>query len=183
VSADEHRAERNHRGRRNGRGRSRNGVKREDTTAAPEPLPDFLSEILRLLGGEPTAPPPGTARAKKQSAQTPVGTSEMLQFLGQAGLAYLASGFRYWSRMADAWAKTLPSVTRAAAAGRASGTSAEDRAVFIDELRARLRDLVDIPAQEARLLQTELDRIATELWPRSQEKGEAQYWRRWETKP
>jgi hypothetical protein len=107
---------------------------------------------------------------------------DLAQFLSQAWLAYVASGLRYWSRLADAWARTLPSVAHAFAQ-EGDGKRPEGRAVQLDELRSRLRDLAEIPSQESRILQAELDRLASGLWPETDARQDGEYWRRWETKP
>jgi hypothetical protein len=125
----------------------------------------------------------GGAAAGRGSPAAAPDLRGIVQFLAQAWLAYLGSGLRYWSQLADAWARTAPALLRTLADGDTSAKHPEARAVALDELRGRLRELADIPSQESRLLQAELDRIAAGLWPKADTKPNGPYWRRWEAKP
>lgn len=150
-------------------------------------LAEMFPEMMRRLAEASSAailngpPPPGTDG--KPADLGPAG-GDVLQFLAQAWLAHVASGLRYWSRVADAWATALPSLakTLAEAAG-APADGSETRAILVDELRGRLREMADYPSQELRVLQAELDRIAAGLWPAPGPNPEGRYWRRWEAKP
>lgn len=143
-----------------------------------------LADILRIAGAAPpgasTVPPSAPA-----SEPAPVDPIDVAQFLGQAWVAYMASGLRYWSRVADAWVRAMPPIARAVAESvGAQAPDPEGRAKLLDELRARLREIAESPAEEARVLQAELERVAASVWPAPPpEPGqEGQYWRRWDAK-
>ncbi len=158
----------------------------EGSTPSAEDLGRSLAEILRLIAAAQTTTPDGPPTSGNVRKPVDVGpdVADIFQFLSQAWLAYVSSGLRYWSRMADAWVKALPSLARTFAAVEGSSPSDPNaRAVVVDELRAWLRDLADYPSQESRLLQAELDKLATALWPTSDSSQDGSYWRRWETKP
>jgi hypothetical protein len=142
-----------------------------------------MAEFARLFAaGRFGASSEGTSAGHERPPATP-DTRDIFQFLAQAWLAYVASGLRYWSQLADAWARTVPAVARVLTDGDAAAKRPDGRAVAIDDLRSRLRELADIPSQESRVLQAELDRIASGLWPKTDAKPDGPYWRRWETKP
>lgn len=134
--------------------------------------------------------PPGAEEESSASARARASTGgpagltapDAVQFISQAWLSYMTSGFRYWSHLADAWARTLPLLVRTVA--ESSGAAhRETQAALIDQLRARFRELAEYPAHEARLLQAELDRIASAMGPAGAGDPGEPHWRRWETKP
>jgi hypothetical protein len=106
--------------------------------------------------------------------------SDIMQFMSQAYAAYAASGLRYWSRTMDVWAKAiLPIASGVAEMSAGDAGRPEARAALIDELRACLRELTEMPQQEARRLEAELEKIAGALRP----EPDGRYWRRWKAKP
>lgn len=147
-----------------------------------------LADILRITGAVPPGaslpglPPPPSGTSPEPASVDPI---DVAQFLGQAWVAYMTSGMRYWSRVADAWVRAMPPIARAVA--ESVGVQAPDpesRAKLLDELRARLREIAEAPAEEARVLQAELERVAATLWPAPPPGPgqEGQYWRRWDAK-
>jgi hypothetical protein len=103
-------------------------------------------------------------------------------------LACAASSFRYWGRSAEIWGKAVPLMieTLTVANGRPKDGIAETSPA-LDEIRAVLRELTEVPGQESRRLQAELEQIVLGNAPAgapepSSDAADA-YWRRWEAKP
>jgi hypothetical protein len=97
-----------------------------------------------------------------------------------------ASGFRYWARTAEVWSQAVPLIVAALADGDSQpGRDQATSGARVDELRRALRELADVPADEARRLQQALERLLFRLGPATATgKPDAEtYWRRWEAKP
>ena len=60
--------------------------------------------------------------------------------------------------------------------------SGEARGILVDTLRAYLREMVDLPYQESRRLQAELEEIIRKLTPTPDGEQEEAYRRRWSVK-
>jgi hypothetical protein len=139
-----------------------------------------LEEMFRLMmsGG---ASAPERPAAPGAIGAPPGPAAPALGLVGQVGGAFMASGLRYWSRLAEIWMRTMPALIGAAARppdGGAGGAAAALR----DDLRAALHELAELPCQESRRLQAELDRIVSGGAAPAPE-PEAPYWRRWDAKP
>ena len=143
-----------------------------------------LAELIRRLSDGS-----GTAGGSRQSAgpESPgsgAGGPDVLRFVGLAASACLASSLRSWSRAAELLATELPSFARAIAqASDAPPLTPEARALLLEEFRGRLRALTEIPLQESRALQAELESIVAAIWPAARSTAHDPYWRRWEAKP
>lgn len=139
-------------------------------------------EVLRQMTAARDAltPPSASVAAGGGPAPPPV-DPQTLALLGQAWLVVVTSGIRYWAHAAETWAKLLAAVPRSFTAK--SGDLAEADATLIDEFRARLRELADLPCQESRRIQAELDDIVQRLSPDASQKASSGYWRRWTVKP
>ena len=112
---------------------------------------------------------------------------DTLVLFAQLYFACLTSGLRYWSRVAETWTRIAPTLARALAGMNGEpGGSAEARAVLLEELRAALRELAQLPAEEWRTLEAELERLGSgrPAGPQGEDRaGGGPYWRRWEAKP
>jgi hypothetical protein len=109
---------------------------------------------------------------------------QLAEFLARAGVVFLASGLRSWTRGAEIWARVLPALERSVAdAGADPARLAAARAVLTDEIRASLRELVEVASHEGRRLQVEIDDVAQRLWPVPAAERSDGYWRRWTVKP
>jgi hypothetical protein len=133
-------------------------------------------------------PRPGSAAASGPPGNEGPAADDTLARIVQLYLICLTSGLRYWSRVAETWARIAPALARGLAAmNGAPGGSAEERASLLDELRAGLRELAELPAEEWRALETELERLGRGGHPGRSEgadrAGGGPYWRRWEAKP
>jgi hypothetical protein len=108
------------------------------------------------------------------------------QVVSQVILVCAASGFRYWARTAEIWSEAVPLIVAALADGdsRPGGDQATSGA-RVDELRRALRELADVPADEARRLQQALEHLLFRLGPATATGApDAEtYWRRWDAKP
>ncbi|HUC17381.1 MAG TPA: hypothetical protein VMA37_06820 [Acetobacteraceae bacterium] len=102
-----------------------------------------------------------TFRASAASG-TPWGGAGAAEFLGQAGLIAMMSGFRYWQRLAALWSEHLELLSRVGSGGAASAPEAQ-RLLLTEGLRRLGRELGEVASQEARRFQAELDRLAFEL--------------------
>jgi choline dehydrogenase len=128
---------------------------------------------------------PGVQAAAGADASADYG--ESLRLLGQMIPVWAGSGLRYWGRVAEIFGKALPSIARGLAeTGAQTKDSRDHSGIVLDELRGYVRELADLPTEEARLLQADLDRIAAALQPdlpKERAKGHGAYWRRWNVKP
>jgi hypothetical protein len=86
--------------------------------------------------------------------------------MAQASLAWMRSGFSYWRGWAEIYASHYPVMMQSLQAMTADpGRWQEARGVLIDNLRAYLREMAELPWQESRRLQAELEKIAGQVWP------------------
>jgi hypothetical protein len=111
----------------------------------------------------------------------------LAQFFGEAALACAATGLRLWGGMLGLWGRAIPPLARTFAEASAGNPARSDGyALLVDALQAHLRELAELPYQETRRLQADLERIAAMLHPPApggSDEGAQQFWRRWETKP
>ncbi len=106
---------------------------------------------------------------------------DIATFLGQTWMVAASSGFRYWRRLAEMYGEHQADLLQAL---MSSGVSEDERRATIDELRAYVRDLGDVSLQEARVLQSELERLSHGLAAAVGSGAEhAQHRRRWRAKP
>lgn len=102
----------------------------------------------------------------------------------QMSIICATSTLRYWRGLGEVYARYQPALLRSAARAmpQPSMAEAEDR-LLADELRACLRETGDVAEEEARRLQTELERIG-EAVACSFDRPDAPrfYQRRWKTK-
>src|SRR5262249_62326369 len=111
---------------------------------------------------------------------------EGAQVGSQVILMCAAGGFRYWARTAEVWSQALPLIVAALADGDSQpGGDQVTRRARVDELRRALRELADVPADEARRLQQALERLLFRLGPATATGAPDAdtYWRRWDAKP
>jgi len=108
------------------------------------------------------------------------------QVVSQVILVCAASGFRYWARTAEIWSQAVPLIVAALADGDSQpGGDQATSGARVDELRRALRELADVPADEARRLQQALERLLFRLGPATATGAPdvETYWRRWDAKP
>jgi len=105
---------------------------------------------------------------------------EIASFLGQTWMVAASSGLRYLARLAQLYGERQAGLWPALMSG---GLSRDERRVMIDELRAYVRDLGDVSLQEARLLQSELERLSHELAAGVGADAAQARHRRWRAKP
>ena len=86
--------------------------------------------------------------------------------MAQASLAWMNSGFRYWRGWADIYASYYPVIMHNLQVMSADPSrSGEAQGVLIDNLRAYWREMSELPWQESRRLQAELEHIIGQVWP------------------
>jgi hypothetical protein len=138
-----------------------------------------IEEMFRLMVSA-TAPAVDRRAVSDPSPGALGAVPPALGVVGQVGGAFMASGLRYWSRLAEVWMRVLPTLYAAAAQGPAA--DGDGAAALGDDLRAALRELAELPCQESRRLQAELDRIVSPGATAAPD-PDAPYWRRWDAKP
>lgn len=111
--------------------------------------------------------------------------ADMASLLAQAYLVATASGMRYWRRVAETYGAHQSAVLRSLLARVADRhTSDGERRALIDEIRAYLREVGDVSLQEARIFQSELDKLGAEVATAAGNGGESSaHRRRWKAKP
>lgn len=94
------------------------------------------------------------------------------------------SAFRCWSGLAQAYGAHQSSLMQfMAAQGAKAELSDDERRAVAEDLRAWLREVGEIASQEARLFQSELDRLGADLAQAAGEPEAAdEYRRRWKYK-
>lgn len=102
---------------------------------------------------------------------------EFVAFLGPAWLAFMASSMRYWTGAAETWAQMLPALVQVARNDPGAPSA------LIEALRSGLRDLADLPAEEFRRLQSQLENLVQRSGVVRPEERDGEYWRRWTVKP
>ena len=111
---------------------------------------------------------------------------ELSSLLVQTFVVCATSALRYWRDLTEVYMSHQPALIRsmaqAAMPAQPSTPEADDR-LLADELRACLREIGDVAGQEARRLQTELERIS-EAAARGLDQPDAPkfYQRRWKAK-
>jgi hypothetical protein len=150
------------------------------------------SAILRSMAVQPDSERPeavfapliepfrraGSAATDASMAQD---CADIASFLGQTWMVAASSGLRYWSRLAEMYGEHQAGLLQAL---MSNGLSEDERRAMIDELRAYVRDLGEVSLQEARVLQSELERLSHGLATAAALGSErAPHRRRWRAKP
>jgi hypothetical protein len=107
--------------------------------------------------------------------------NELIETLGEASIVVLNSAARYWMRVAEACAKHYPSLADLFADGDTAGVPPDRVRVATERLQACLRELADLPVEEAQRVRVELERLASTAGRPRDDDGP--YWRRWNVKP
>ena len=133
---------------------------------------------------EAQSSPEGSAGDRRSG---PHASGEIGAYLAQAYLMMAVRGVHYWWRLAQIHARhqsdILASLT-ANAAAEGSGPSEQQHRMLIDRIRAYLREIGDVSVQEARVLESELDRLAAALAESTLGPAPAmKKWRRWKAIP
>ena len=160
---------------------------KHSTTAPLEAVAELLRQILSAM---PPPEVPGPARpdhSGRSGAAENVeraGQGDIVGFVSQLILFFLSSGLRSWGRAAEILGTAAPLIgeTFSIVGVRGTGDPGQ-QARNLDELRAALRELAELPIHESRRLQAELERIVLRLGPAPAPAAEPEaYWRRWEAK-
>lgn len=145
-----------------------------------------LIDVLRLFAsaaGSAGSPPASTSTGSAPGASREGRLeNDRLELLGQLFLVWMASGVRYWSRAAEIWARALPPLARALAEPRGPEQAGEAQRVLIDELRSCLRALAELPIDEARRVQAELEALVRGSNAQDASPSDAHWQRRWKAK-
>lgn len=105
----------------------------------------------------------GVARAVDRRAVAGAAPTAPLDVMALAAHAYFASvtgGLCYWSHLAASWSDSCRTLAAASMPGTANAGTLGLR-TLIDQIREHIRQVGEIPLQEARLLQAELEKLTT----------------------
>jgi hypothetical protein len=120
--------------------------------------------------------------AERKRTDDSAALNELIEALGEASIVCLSSAARYWMRVAEVCAKHYPSFADLFGDGDTTGAPGPDRVrVATERLQACLRELADLPVEEAQRVRVELERLASTSGPAADDHGP--YWRRWTVKP
>jgi hypothetical protein len=159
---------------------------RQPNGTSPADLVGYLDEILRLMTSTGKAWVSGDTAATRKSmdpGQTISDFRNLMDFLAQANLVFMTSSFRYWRRLTEIYGSYYPAISRSLLETIADRSgSGEERGLLIDNLRACFREMANLPCQESRLLQAELEQIERAIWSATEDEKAAPYWRRWRVK-
>lgn len=119
-----------------------------------------------------------------QNGDSPSGgaphANDAIEILGQASLLCVTSAARYWARLAEVWGRHFPAL--AGALNHGDGAAPEAGHTITEQIKAALRELAELPIEEAQRLSTDLERLAHKVRPSAAE-PDSPYWRRWDVKP
>jgi hypothetical protein len=165
-----------------------NALAQSNARGGAEGFAPFLDPMLRAasafrelteagfgaLGGEGSMPPDGTAKA-----------GDLPSLVAQAYLAATVSGARYWRRVAQTYRTHQSGILQSLLARIAdSSMSDNERCALIDEIRAYLREIGDVSLQEARIFQSELEKLSAQVAEAGGASAEpSEHRRRWRAKP
>jgi choline dehydrogenase len=115
------------------------------------------------------------------------GYADAIRLLAEMVPICAASSIRYWARVAELWGRMLPTIAETLTESSGAPTNRRASSAHLaQEVRAYIKALADLPAQEALLLKADLERLVTTLEPEpggETSDGTGQYWRRWKAKP
>ncbi len=110
--------------------------------------------------------------------------ADLASLVAQTYLIAVVSGLRYWRRVAETYRTHESAIARSLVARAAVPNMSDgELRALIDEIRAYLREVGDVSFQEARIVQTDLDKLAAEVARVASNGGESAHRRRWKTKP
>ncbi len=110
---------------------------------------------------------------------------DLSSLMMQTWMICATSMLRYWQDLTDVYARHQPALIQVVArraTPRPSTPEAEDR-LLADKLRACLREIGDVAVQEARRLETELERVSEAVAREFDQPGASEFYqRRWKAK-
>ena len=106
------------------------------------------------------------------AGSAPQDTAKRMQ---QLYMAFCNSGYRYLARWAEISVRRYPEFTRLSTGMTASRAITDaELAALVDSLRAYLREMADLPIEESKRLQAEIEAIMAVQAPRAADAPEAQ---------
>lgn len=126
----------------------------------------------------------GTGHGGGQSEGSRKG-DELASLVIQAYLVAAASGFRYWRRVLEAYGAHQSSILSSILTRiTKQDLSEEERLGLAEDIRTYLREVADTSLQEARLLQSELEKLGEGFATAAGDvESDPPYQRRWKAKP
>jgi hypothetical protein len=128
-----------------------------------------IEQMLRAVSGQP---------------QDAGKSTEIASLVAQAYVVAALGGLRYWRKLGQTYGAHQAGILRSLSASATNpNRSEEERRALIDELRAYLREVGDVSLQEARLFQSELEKLAAEAATAAGNPEDSpEYRRRWKAK-
>ena len=136
-----------------------------DPTNAFLGMMNQMATMFQATMGVPTATTKGNDSAGSASGTAGTATGELPQRLTELYLACAGSGFRYMGKWAEISSRHVPTMmqTMTSSMDMAATTEHRQRSMSegIDDYRAFLREMTDLPFDESKRLQQDFDKILT----------------------
>jgi hypothetical protein len=148
---------------------------------ALDPLPTLLEALAGFAASLSNLVAPRAELGSGSPSSDIPKVEDLSSWMMQTWLICATSTLRYWRDLTGVYARYQPALIRSVATPQSLTPEGEDR-VLADEVRACLREIGDVAVQEARRLQTELDRIGEAVYLGLEPKVSEFYQRRWKAK-
>jgi hypothetical protein len=139
-----------------------------DPTNAFLGMMNQMATMFQATMGLPTAPTKasdGNAGGNGAASSTGTMTGDLPQRLTDLYLACAGSGFRYMGKWAEISSRHVPTMMRTMTSSMDMAATTEQRqrsmSEGIDDYRAFLREMTDLPFDESKRLQQDFDKILT----------------------
>lgn len=133
----------------------------------PEYLVQYFDGILRMMidaGKNSTGTTAMADDGEDDQQQTPFDTQDAAKFMAQASRLWLESSARFWGRSAEISSEFYNEVRRNIAdIDSDSSDRSESEGALMDLLRGYVRQMVELPAQESRRLQAEIEKFVEKM--------------------
>jgi hypothetical protein len=100
-----------------------------------------------------------TGTSAGSSSTSPADEAAMRDRMLELHLAVVNSGYRYLGRWAEISAKRYPEVARALASTGSEAEAGRTLGATLDSIRAFMREMAELPLDESKRLQTEIEAI------------------------
>ena len=134
----------------------------------------------KMAGGAAASPPSGAAAPPAAGAMIDpaLDPQGFMTFMAQSYMAVMGCGLRCLSGWAHIHSRYLGSISRGMSAmATGSGQGPQDQAVLVDELRAYLRELMELPYDECRRALAELQTLESSILPQARAGEHTRRWR------
>jgi hypothetical protein len=144
-----------------------NALAPDNVRGATEGFAPFLDPMLRAASAFRKITEAGAGAFSGEWSTAPDGRTkagDISLLVAQAYLAASVSGVRYWRRVAQTYGTHQSGILQSLLARITdSSMSDNERCALIDEIRAYLREIGDVSFQEARIFQSELEKLSAQV--------------------